>query len=123
EILDLLLLVAVRESDPDRPSVTLDARGPDLRLAELAFDILTDAIDGVVDRLLDVDAVEEVRPALQIEAETHGLLPRPPRRRGTHECRHEEDDRGHRQPHEERQPGHHRAAHDFSRSFSRGSAG
>src|SRR5262249_30277830 len=75
-----------------------------------------------VDRLLDVDAVEQVCPALQVEAEANRTLPGPPRGRGTDERRQQKDDGRDGQRGEQQLAIEDRSAHDFSRSFSRTSA-
>jgi hypothetical protein len=98
----------------------LDVGRADLRRAQLAFDVGDHAVERGVDRRVDVDAVEEVRAALQVEAEPDGLLPRPPLRDRLHERRRQQHDR--RRGEDERQDETIGCLHDFC-SFSRGSRG
>src|SRR5206468_2425629 len=95
ERLDLRTLVLVGEPQVDGPALPLDRGGADLLLAQRPLEVLHLSIDRVVDRLIDVDAVEEVGPALQIEAKPDRLAPGPERRRRPHEARHQEDEGGH----------------------------
>src|SRR5262249_19067152 len=122
ERLHLVALVLVGQAHEDRASLLLDAGGADLRLAERALDVLTVALHRGVDRLLDVDGIEEVRAALEVEPETHGLAPRPPRRHIPEDGRHEDDHGSRGQDDEQHGTIRHTPIHDFSRSFSRGSA-
>src|SRR5262249_26954533 len=99
-----------------------DRGRPDLFLPELPLEVLHEPVDRVGDRLLEVDRVEQVGSALEVESESHGLLPRPPGRAGPHQRRHQEHDRRDRQRHEQHDAIGDRSTHDFSRSFSRVSA-
>ena len=121
EVDDLLALLLVGETDADGTPLTLRRDRADLRVVQLALEIPGVAVDRVVDRLLDLDAVEEVGAALEVQAEADRLAPRPERRRGADERGDEEHDGRRREDDEQQHAVEHRSAHDFSRSFSRAS--
>src|SRR5439155_2747625 len=99
-----------------------DARGADLCVAKLALEVLHAAVDRGVDRLLDVDGVEEMRPSLEVEAEPHRLLPRPPCGCRPHDRRDQQHDGRDGERSEQGDAIEDVPAHDFSRSFSRASS-
>ncbi len=78
----------------DVPAVALEGRGADLRFPQLALEVLHLAVEGGVHRLVDVDPVQQMRPTLQVEAETDGLMPRPPGGRRPDERRQQKHDGG-----------------------------
>src|SRR5207249_11346776 len=77
EIEHLRPLVDVGQAEMDVPSVALEGGGADLRVPQLALEVLHLAVEGGVHRLVDADPVQQMRPTLQVEAETDRLLPWP----------------------------------------------
>src|SRR5213076_2620413 len=120
EVDDLLALLLVGETDADGTPLPLRRDRADLRVVQLALEIPGVAVDRVVDRLLDLDAVEEVGAALEVEAEADRLAPGPERRRGPDERGDEEHDRRRREDDEQQHAVEHRSAHSFSRSSTAG---
>jgi hypothetical protein len=74
----LRTFIVISEAHTNRELIPLDCERPDLGLSELSFEILPLPLNGIGDRSVDVDRVEEMSPAAQIQSETNGLLPRPP---------------------------------------------